>query len=225
MMYELTHLESGISGLDSMMEGGFPFPSTILVAGAAGTGKTTFGLQFLTHGAERGEKGLYLATLSEPIQWMLRFTQEFEFIKPEYFGEELLYHDLSVLLKKSKNFDEVMTAIDDIIAEHLPQRIVVDPITVVQARDDYREFLYELSVALKNWESVSVLTGEVVPTDPYPVEVAHVVDGIILLSTKETEKGSRQRYLEVLKMRGTNHITGRHLATISSNGLSVQVGI
>jgi hypothetical protein len=31
---------SGIPGLDEMLEGGFPFPSVILLAGSAGTGKT-----------------------------------------------------------------------------------------------------------------------------------------------------------------------------------------
>jgi circadian clock protein KaiC len=40
-------IESGIPGLDEMIEGGFPFPSVILVAGSAGSGKTTFAQRFL----------------------------------------------------------------------------------------------------------------------------------------------------------------------------------
>ena len=61
-------MESGIKGLDPLIEGGFPFPSVVLVAGPAGTGKTTFAQKFLFSGADKGEKGLYLTTLSEPPQ-------------------------------------------------------------------------------------------------------------------------------------------------------------
>jgi len=65
---KISRMETGIPSLDEMMEGGFPFPSTILVAGAAGTGKTTFALQFLAQGAKQGEQGLFFTTLSEPTQ-------------------------------------------------------------------------------------------------------------------------------------------------------------
>ncbi|MBM4237555.1 MAG: hypothetical protein FJ151_03620, partial [Euryarchaeota archaeon] len=67
---DLARIPSGIPGLDEMIEGGFPFPSVILVSGTAGTGKTTLALKFLCQGAERGERGLYITTLSEPTQWM-----------------------------------------------------------------------------------------------------------------------------------------------------------
>jgi circadian clock protein KaiC len=49
----LERVKSGINGLDEMMQGGLPFPSTVLVAGSAGTGKTTFALQFLAQGVKR----------------------------------------------------------------------------------------------------------------------------------------------------------------------------
>ena len=54
---DLIRLTSGIPGLDDMIEGGFPFPSVILVAGPAGTGKTTFALKYLCEGAKKGEQG------------------------------------------------------------------------------------------------------------------------------------------------------------------------
>jgi len=65
-------IPSGIPGLDDMVEGGLPFPSVVLVAGSAGTGKTTFSLQFLFAGAEKDEQGLFFTTLSEPTHWMLQ---------------------------------------------------------------------------------------------------------------------------------------------------------
>ena len=85
----LRRIPTGIRGLDEMIEGGFPFPSVVLVAGSAGTGKTTFSMKFLMEGANKGEQGLFFTTLSEPTQWMLRYASQFEFIKKDYFGNEI----------------------------------------------------------------------------------------------------------------------------------------
>ncbi len=215
MTQGLKRIPSGIIGLDEMIEGGFPFPSVALVAGSAGTGKTTFGLKFLMEGASRGESGLYFTTLSEPTQWMLRYASQFEFIKKDYFDREVKYEDMGLLLQQ-KDYEQLLDFIDDKIAEFMPQRIVIDPITVVGAffQDGYRPFLFELTNLLKNWQAVTVLTGEVKPGEPYPEQISYAVDSVILLSMMEDE-GTRRKYLEVLKMRGTNHTPGRQPLTIT----------
>jgi len=211
----LMRLESGIPGLDEMIEGGFPFPSVILVSGSAGTGKTTFALKYLCEGAKKGEKGLYFTTLSEPTQWMLRYASQFDFLNKEYFGEEIIYEDLGSLLLQPDP-EQLLNAIEEKIAEVLPQRIVIDPITVVggMLKDSYRAFLFDLSNRLKNWNATSILTGEVKPNELYPSEISYAVDGIVLLMFSE-EAGTRRKYLEVLKMRGTSHITGRQSIDIT----------
>lgn len=225
MTFKMARINSGIEGLDEMIEGGIPFPSTMLVAGGAGSGKTTFGLQFLSEGAAKGERGIYFATLSEPIQWLLRFTQDFEFMNKEYFGNEIIYKDLGGLLKRTKDFDKFMEVLEDAITEYMPQRIVIDPVTVLTRRSGYREFLFDLSQVLKNWETTTVLTGEVAMGDPFPVEVSYVVDSVVLLSSVLGREGARQKFLEVLKMRGTVHTTGAQMANITDRGLQVQLGM
>ena len=94
MVDDFLRISSGVPGLDEMMEGGLPFPSTILLSGNPGCGKTTLGLQFLFKGAAMGEKGLYLTTLSEPTNWMLRFTSRFNFFDKDVIGKEISYFDL-----------------------------------------------------------------------------------------------------------------------------------
>src|SRR2546428_12125064 len=55
---------TGISGLDDMLEGGFPVGSLITLAGRPGTGKTIFASQFLYQGArEAAEPGMYVSML------------------------------------------------------------------------------------------------------------------------------------------------------------------
>jgi len=211
----LARITSGIPGLDELIEGGFPFPGVILVSGGAGTGKTTFALKFLCEGAAKGEKGLYFTTLSEPTQWMLRFASQFEFMKPDYFGQQIEYMDLGRVLRES-NPEEILRIMEDKIAEVIPQRIVIDPLTVVggMLKGDYRLFLFDLMNRLKNWNSTALVTGEVNPGELYPAEISYAVDGIVLLAMLE-DSGSRRKYLEVLKMRGTNHVTGRQVIDIS----------
>ncbi len=215
-------IESGIPGLDDMIEGGLPFPSVILIAGSAGAGKTTFAQKFLFSGADRGEQGLFFSTLSEPAQWMLRYASQFDFVKPEYFGKEVVYCDLGNILRKCTG-DELLAYIDDKVAEVMPQRIVIDPITVVGSmmKDDYRMFAFDLTTRLKNWQATTVLTGEVKPGEMYPTEMSYAVDGVILLTLSD-EIEARRKYIEVLKMRGTNHVTGKQSLDISrKDGLIV----
>ena len=214
MVENFVRIESGIPGLDEMVEGGFPFPSVVLVAGGAGAGKTTFALKFLFAGAENGEQGLYFTTLSEPTQWMLRFAR-FDFIEKKFFGQEIKYVDLGQMIRQTSG-EELLAFINEKIAEVMPQRIVIDPITVIGARmkDDYRSFLFDLTSSLKNWQATTVLTGEVHPGEMYPSEVAYAVDSILLL-TLSPEGDARRKYIEVLKMRGTNHLTGKQSIDIT----------
>jgi len=225
-MPAIYRIPTGIDGLDVMLGGGAAFPSTLLVAGAAGTGKTTLGLQFLMEGARREESGIYFTTLSEDVQWTLYFTSAYKFMKKESFEEHITFVNLGKFIKTSGfDYQSFKKEIEDHIKEKLPQRVVIDPITVFPVKDDFRMFLYDMSISMKNWNCTTVLTGEVSPEELYPVAVSYVVDGVILLTTALTKEKVRNRYIEVLKMRGTKHITGKHLMHITENGIEVSVGM
>ncbi len=202
-------MSSGIDGVDLMIEGGYPYPGVILVAGPAGTGKTTFTQQFLFSGAENGEVGLYFTTLSEPPQWVMHFMSNFKNINKSHIGKNVIFCDIGQLIRKSTP-DELLAFIDEEIARTMAQRVVIDPITVIKEflGKDYRPFLFDLVNHLKNWHAVSLLTGEVDPNQLYPSEVAYASDGVVLLTYEEVE-GARRKYLEILKMRGTNHKSGK----------------
>jgi len=219
---DIDRLSTGIIGLDEMIEGGFPRPSVILVSGSAGTGKTTFAQKFLFEGAKKGEQGIYFTTLSEPTEWMLRFVSRFGFVDNNLFGKEIIYVDIADEMRESRPY-EILAYIEERVTDINPERIVIDPITVVGDPLDtgYRQFLFDMTNNLKRWNAVSVVTGEVNPGQLYPPEVAYSVDGIVLLIMDE-DKDTRRKYLEVLKMRGTHHITGKQSIEItSSDGIVV----
>src|SRR5215472_10344278 len=66
-MIQTERVPTGIPGLDSLIDGGFPKGRSILITGEPGTGKTILSLQFLVEGLARGEKGIYVAADEGPM--------------------------------------------------------------------------------------------------------------------------------------------------------------
>jgi circadian clock protein KaiC len=220
----IERLSSGVDGVDCLIEGGYPYPSVILVAGPAGTGKTTFTQQFLFAGAEAGEVGLYFTTLSEPPQWVMHFMSNFKRLNKSHIGKNVIFCDLGLKMRTATPA-ELLAFIDEEVARTMAQRVVIDPITVAKEflGTAYRPFLFDLVNHLKNWRAVSILTGEVEANQLYPTEVAYAVDGVVLLTYEEME-GTRRKYLEILKMRGTNHRTGKQSLLITKDDGMVVLG-
>jgi circadian clock protein KaiC len=66
-MLQTERVSTGITGLDRILEGGFPKGRSVLVTGEPGTGKTIMALQFLADGLAHGEKGIYVAADEGPL--------------------------------------------------------------------------------------------------------------------------------------------------------------
>ena len=60
MGINLERIKTGISGLDDLIEGGFPKGSTIVVTGTPGTGKSIFGMSFIAEGCKNNDKCFYI---------------------------------------------------------------------------------------------------------------------------------------------------------------------
>ncbi len=219
---------SGIPGLDDLIEGGFPVPSTILVAGEPGTGKTTFSVQSLFDVARRGGIGIYLSAISEPPWVVQTFLSNFEFYDAELVDtNKIVFADLgSSLVYEPEN---LMERLQHVVETYQPTRLVIDPITPIReilerkGLND-REFMHNLFAYLKTLSCTTIITAEQnYSTIPTSLE-GYMVDGLIVMSYPE-EEGVRRKYLEVLKFRGTDHITGRQLLDITRDGLSVQAGL
>src|SRR3970040_312242 len=170
---------SGIHGLDNLIEGAFPDKPGVVVVGSSGTGKTTFTVQYILHGLEQGEQGLYVSLEESPEQIMR---------EGELMGFELRKHhekDLFFIHLKGKNFKKM-------IEEQLPQlvkaradyqiktRVVIDPMTPViwatQDRLEQRELIGKLFYTLKE-------LGVVLCTVEEHAKPGETIGGDILLPT------------------------------------------
>jgi len=217
----MKQVSTGIPGLDQILDDGFTRPSTVLIAGTAGTGKTTFAIQSLFAAANNGEKCLYFSAISEPIAMLSGYMSKFSFYDQSLYEQEnLIYFDLSSEIMKNKTYD-LLDIIDENVEAIHPDRIAIDPITTMDlplSENECRQFYFDLFVGMKGWNSLVLVTGEFtkehLPTSP----ISYVADAIIYLSN-ELKKGRRVRYLDVLKMRGQDFASGKHAYRITNDGI------
>lgn len=224
----LRRAPTGIPGLDDLVEGGFPIPSTILVAGEPGTGKTTFAVQSLFDAVRQGGTGIYLSAISEPPWVVQSFLSNFEFYDNSLVeSNQVVFADVGASLVYEP--EKLLERLQNLVETYEPTRLVIDPITPIReilerkGLND-REFMHNLFAYLKTLSCTTIITGEQnYQTIPMSLE-SYMVDGIIIMSYPE-EEGIRRKYIEVLKFRGTNHVTGKQLLDITHEGLSVQAGL
>ncbi|TRO50747.1 hypothetical protein E2P61_08060 [Candidatus Bathyarchaeota archaeon] len=224
----LQRASTGIPGLDDLIQGGFPVPSTVLVAGEPGTGKTTLAVQSLFHTAREGGTGIYLAAISEPPWVVQSFLSNFEFYDQQMVdNHQVVFADVGASLVYEP--ENLMERLQHTVETYGPTRLVIDPITPIREILERkgindREFMHNLFAYLKTLSCTTIITAEQnYSTIPSSLE-GYMVDGVIVMSYPE-EEGIRRKYIEVLKFRGTDHVTGRQLLDITSQGLSVQAGL
>lgn len=216
-------VSSGIPGLDDILKGGFNHPSTILIAGTAGAGKTTFGMQSLFNSA-REEVCMFISAISEPVGMMQSLMANFSFYNPSLLEEKRIrFFNIEESILKQGG-PEILRFIEDKIQQVKPKRIVVDPVTVlaqsIKGEHEQRLFLFDLLTRMKSWNILVLLSGEFVLEDLKKNPLGYLVDGIVYLS-EELINDRSERHLTIPKMRGRSYVAGRHTYAITSNGISV----
>jgi circadian clock protein KaiC len=117
----------------------------------------------------------------------------------------------------------IINEIEKNIEKIKPDRIVIDPINVLTGwmkDNEKREFYYDLFTKIKGWNSLVLITSELLEDDIWKDEVSYVTDGIIYLSNEKV-KDKRIRNLEVLKVRGQAYQAGKHSYKINEDGLTI----
>ena len=85
---------SGDRHLDSVLGGGLPTNALNLIIGLPGSGKTILAEQFMFHNASPERPGVYLSTVSEPLEKILRYGQSLDFFDAAAIGSSMFFDDL-----------------------------------------------------------------------------------------------------------------------------------
>ena len=224
----IKRITTGINNFDSLIQGGFEKNSTNLLVGSSGSGKTIFAVQFLIEGIKKGEKCLYVTFEEKKDEFyknmldfgwdLAKFENQGKFVFLEYTPE-----------KVNTMLEEGGGNIESIVLKKKITRLVIDSITsfelLFEEELKKREAALELFGMLRKWDCTSLLTYEGEPFSEKKF-ASHTLefesDSIILLYfVRAGKEKERERYIEVLKMRGTKHSRRIYSLSINKSGVVI----
>jgi circadian clock protein KaiC len=212
---------TGIPDLDMMLGGkGYFRTSTILVSGAAGTGKSAISASMLNAACARGEKALLFALEESPSQiirnmasigidlqkWLDKGLLSIRATRPSFYGLEM--H----LLTMHKQISAVR-----------PRLVVLDPISSLMNAGnsrDVKSMMVRLFDSLKMQQITGVMTyltasGHMEETE---AGISSLID--TWLEVRDLERhGERTRALYVIKSRGMAHSNQVREFVLSDRGV------
>lgn len=222
----IERVPSGIPGLDELIGGGFVKNSTVLIQGGTGSGKTLLCLQYLYKGATvYNEPGVYLSFAeSEPLiqQHGTLFGWDFKELAKEDKFKVIRYQPHEIV----KIIDEGGGVIRDTVEAMGAKRLVIDSLSAYEMLFDnkYRanESILTLLEILRKWNTTSLVTSEkaISPIIAGKSRLGFLTDGILNLYYLRHGM-HRDRAVEVLKMRDTQHSDEVRIFNLDSSGLSV----
>src|SRR5262249_29411986 len=219
---------TGIQGLDPILSGGIPRGNLILVEGAAGTGKTTLGVEFVYRGAhDYDEPGLIVLFEVSPDRIMR---------EASLFGwnlSELERRGRIRIITTRRLFEQELQQADSLLLEQAREigarRLFVDsfapPDHEGNGTPSRRESFHVLAEALQREGLTAVMAVEVPAHEETHLTAAmheeFVADTIVLLRLERHQRGA-SRSLEIVKSRGHEFQPGRHTFRIENgNGIHV----
>jgi circadian clock protein KaiC len=217
-------LKSGDEGLDRILGGGLPANGIFLITGLPGSGKTLLCQQFSFAGATAERPAIYLSTVSEPFEKMIRYAQTLSFFEHEAIGRSVFYEDLGGPVTADGGLSAVAERIGTLIDERRPGIVAIDSFKALAAFADdpreFRRFLHDLAALLSAFPATCFWVGEYGEDEAGTAPEFAVADGIISLATERVNERNL-RLIRVAKLRGSDFRSGRHAYRLSAVGITV----
>jgi circadian clock protein KaiC len=227
----LTKVPTGIAGFDEITHGGIPEGRTTLVCGAAGCGKTLFGMQFLIRGAiDRGETGAFIAfeetedDLAKNVASLgfdVRDLEQRGLLSVDHIRVDRTEIEENGEYNLEGLFIRLGLALDSIKAK----RLVIDTLeTIFGGLSDHgllRSELKRLFNWLKDRGVTTIITAERGDGSltRHGLE-EYVSDCVVLLDHRVSDQISTRR-MRVVKYRGSTHGANEYPFLIDHEGLTV----
>jgi circadian clock protein KaiC len=217
-------VSTGVAGLDEMLGGQGMFRgSTVLFSGAAGTGKTSLAAHFADATCRAGERCLYLA-FEEPQDQLIRNMRSIGIDLEPWVKKGLLR--VAASRPTLHGLEMRLLTAHQLVEEHRPAAVIVDPITNLVASgsiNEARSMLTRLIDFLKNRGITGVFTSLVSggeATEETAVEISSLIDTWILVRDLESG-GERNRSLTIVKSRGMPHSKANREFTLGDSGVAL----
>ena len=218
----------GIEGLDEMILGGVPSRSLLSVIGGAGTGKTTFALQFLNEALESDRRAVYI-TLEQTRESILATAEE----KGWSFREHVDAGRLAVValdpIEMANSLASIRNDLSRLIESFGADRLVLDSVSLLEMMYDHpakrRSEVFGFTRSLKQAGVTTLLTSEASSETPYASRygiVEYLADGVFVLQyIRGSDFRETRLAVEIQKIRDANHSRETKPYEITNTGISV----
>lgn len=229
---EIAKAPTGISGLDAITGGGLPAGRPTLLAGAAGCGKTLFGVTFLVNGATRYDEPGVFMSFEERESDLIENVRSLGYDLPGLVADRKLVID-HVRVERSEieesgeyDLEGLFVRLGYAIDQVKAKRVVLDTLEALfSGLGDgpvLRAELRRLFAWLKERGVTAIITGERGGGNQltrYGIE-EYVSDCVISLDNRVTDQITTRR-LRVVKYRGSAHGSNEFPFLIDASGISV----
>jgi KaiC domain protein len=225
---DIDRIEIGIEGLDEMILGGVPERAMIAAVGSAGTGKTTFGLQFLHTALENDQRAVYI-TLEESRESIFDTADAKGWNFSKHAKEDRL---VVIDLHPIEMANSLATIRDDLprlIEEFGAQRLVLDSVSLLEMMYDKpserRSEVFEFARSLKDAGVTTFVTSEASDESAYASRygiIEYLADAVFVLQyVRPSDFRETRLAVEIQKIRDANHSRETKPYEITSQGISV----
>jgi circadian clock protein KaiC len=219
-------LPTGVPGFDKLLGGGLLERSVTLLAGSAGIGKSTLGLQFVMEGARRGERGIFF-TLEEGVTQLLGSADALGLPLRRAVDEGLV--EMVHLAREHVRAPQFLSILADRIANQGARRLVLDGARHVMAGaaplEELQYLLNSLVTRFRILGATGILTIE--SESLYSADfqssggLSPVADNLVLM--RYARLGGRlQQLISVVKSRGSGHDWTTHRFSIEQGGVHIE---
>ncbi|KAF1048618.1 MAG: Circadian clock protein kinase KaiC [Herbaspirillum frisingense] len=214
-------LRTGIAGFDEILGGGLPEGSLYLIQGLAGSGKTTLACQIGFMQAREGRKVMVLTLIAESHAKMLNHVSNFDFFDDSLVGSRMLMLSGYASLA-SEGLRGLLRLITAELNRHRPGMLIIDGFRSVRDSGpsdlNLSEFMHALNSLVFTMNCTTILLSPVEGNMPESENT--LVDGVIEHS--QYESGMQLvREIKVFKVRGANHMLGKHVFEINAGGVQI----
>ena len=226
----LPKVATGISGFDEITSGGLPKGRPTLVCGGPGCGTTLFSRQFLIHGANDTEPGVFVAfeeTRDDLVKNVRSLGYDLEsFVKRKKIAIEYVRVERAEIEETGEyDLEALFIRLNDAIRTTNAKRLVIDSVETLFGglanAGVLRSELRRLFVWLKERGITAIITGEKgVETLTRQGLEEYVSDCVISLDHRVTDQISTRR-LRIVKYRGSAHGTNEYPFLIDNDGIAV----
>ena len=219
-------LKLDIKELDDMLGGGIPEGYSVMVAGPSGSGKSVLATEFMMAGIRHGEPGVLAVFEKRPNEYSQTPPGGRRFEQMVRQGKVGVIHSRPLDL----SIDEALYEMVEQIRRLKARRLVIDSLSGFELalaptfREDFRESLYRMVAVLTGMGVTMMMTAEL--EDSYtdlrfsPHSPAFLTDVIIMQRYIEL-KGSLERLMSVVKVRGSAHSKEIRSFVITRTGIAI----